>query len=214
MDEGELITDFLAPYDSSKRRHSMLSAAMRDAQFAFTPHEEDGPQAMWLGALGCLIALDVLGAYVRLRRSGPAPAWAVRPMQRALTDFSTDFGDEVSGKTLWALRCAIAHEFGLKNPGEPGLAHVFKYEHTGPLITLPDQPWNGELNSAWRKTSLTRINLAALPELVSSIVGAARDAHMRGAVILADGMRADVMNRFAMFRTTEGDELPLGFSAE
>lgn len=215
-DELTALSAFLGPWGGHPEA-SMLQAAIGDADNAFRPHHDNEGRALWLATLGYLIAVDVLGKYVQ--RGTPSPSPSTSPQQKAFVrtvmDFAPHHNDEQSGSAFYALRCTIAHEFGLRNPHSgPAaslLSHVFRFEDSGDLLTMPEREWDGDLARSWDSRYLTRVNLMLIPEFVHSIVEAARIAHAARDVELASGMTLGELRRFGMFRITGPDQLPPPF---
>jgi hypothetical protein len=153
------------------RIYSGFVAALRDARRVTGRDQATGrvlePElcGSWIGAVGYLILLDQIGGTLRPRTS----ASSVGGMRNALQDFAHMPRLEVDA--LYALRCALAHDFALLNIGPPQLTHHFALSanRVDAPVTLPTNQWNGDLDH--RSTdSQTTINLWAVGDTVETIV--------------------------------------------
>jgi hypothetical protein len=113
------------------KQHAILESARRDAAETM----QHG-QALWLGTLGYLIIVEVIGQNVArtatlLPRNGSeacfiagAQEFAARPMPPK------------DARALYGLRCSLAHEYGLRSTRSK-TRHLFALDQVGPLVKHP-----------------------------------------------------------------------------
>ncbi|WP_417600459.1 hypothetical protein [Owenweeksia hongkongensis] len=128
-----------------------------------------GHLGSWLGTIGYLSLLDQIGGCFR-RLSGPEVEENKSGIVKALKHFSNLDDNQIDA--IYALRNSFAHDFSLQNVGRrPGLIHHFEVGNSSiePLIVLPNDYWDGDLESK-SKDNLTKINLQALGDEVEKLV--------------------------------------------
>lgn len=157
---------------------SALIAGIRDARRFTGRNFETGQieiydsniNGCWLGAIGYLIILDQIGkCFKPLMFSNDFPANS-SSILRTLKYFSDLSDDEIY--SIYALRCSLAHEYGLYNINKksPALTHHFtlRANLVTPLIELPKDQWDGEISTRTIQ-NCTIINLLSLGNLVEEI---------------------------------------------
>lgn len=165
------------------RVRSNFEAAYTDAQGAMTT---GGPR--WLAAIGHLCFFDVVGG--ALRRSDLTPTAMNNKFEIALQLFS-DL-DERHRAALYALRCALVHDYslaylppkGASRRRIPLLRHHFQLfpDHSlGELVVFPSVPWDGIAFD----TSDTKIDLGFLADLAAEVHQRVRDVYAAGHLVLS-----------------------------
>jgi hypothetical protein len=137
----------------------------------------------WSGALSYMVLIDHIGIFISKLTGGNTDN---TKFVKALKDFTTLSDPHIF--TLYALRCAFAHQYSLINVGQGARAAMLHHQfivHRGEtLITLPATPWNGIRNPATHNL-ITHVSLKKLGDLVEEI-------HERLLVMAAAGqLRAD-----------------------
>jgi hypothetical protein len=170
------------PVGDGKRAYiSSFWAAVRDARQATkrdmgTGAVTDEPSTgSWIGAIGYMALLDQIGS--SLKPAGVRPA-AGAAIVCALTYWTTL--DAASIDALYALRCALAHDYSLfnKNARNPSLQHLFALDRraTGDVVRLPARPWGGDYEH--RDDDMrTWVSLRLLGDLAEEVVAAVVAAH-------------------------------------
>lgn len=106
---NEAIDAYLAPYDPKAPSTSFLAAAIRDAETAINSN------ALWLGTLGYLIAVEQIGHCVQHKSATPRSGG---PSASSFVTAAGEFGDPAvdkpSRQRLYEVRCALAHEYSLQ----------------------------------------------------------------------------------------------------
>lgn len=181
------------PYSENSVSHLTPSSfwlVLRDARVASGRDPRSGervtmqPATMWLGAVGYLILLDQIGSALR-RPSRPSTG---HPIIRALAMFSDVLPND--RRVLYALRCALAHDYSLVNVGSAG-DHLFRLEWDEmlPLVRMPPSPWTGEYSELQgvpdRRPGDTMVNLLALTEVSESVVQTVFKAHAENDLVMA-----------------------------
>ncbi len=122
----------------------------------------------WLGAIGYMALLDQIGSSVK-----PAgiPRASGASIVCALTHWTSL--DEASIDALYALRCALAHDYSLfnKNDRNPRLQHLFALDRraTGDVVRLPTRPWDGDYENR-ADAMRTWVSVRLLGDLAEQIV--------------------------------------------
>ncbi|SFW82760.1 hypothetical protein [Chitinophaga sancti] len=124
----------------------------------------------WLGAIGYLILLDQVGKCFKPSMTSINFPENTNNILRALKYFSSLSDNEIY--CLYALRCALAHDYALYNINRrvPALTHHFKLRSNSvtPLIELPSYQWNGDIITR-NSQNCTTVNLLKLGDLVEEI---------------------------------------------
>jgi hypothetical protein len=173
--ESDAITAYLRPWREGDRTISYLTAAIRDAQTAF-----DTTAAYWLASVGYLIAVEQIGHTVV--RQGTSNAGGRAGSREAFVAAIDDFGDPPirsdTANALYDMRCALAHEFGLRNkPFGNWAPRVFTLQQEGPLVELPTTDWDGTVEGSGKKEMTTIVNVRAAREYVEKLVARLRMLH-------------------------------------
>jgi hypothetical protein len=187
----EWIASFLtvrAPSSAPMSWFSCFSAAVRDAREATGRSPNTGvlerpvQAGNWLGTLGYLVILDLVGECFRPVSAAREPVTKAAVV-RALTYFAQGLSDDVI-LAIYALRCALAHDYGLINIGNGPFAsrlhHAFLLinDEKEPVVALPTLRWNGELTAARRHRTV--VNVRALGDLVERVVLTLQAGHRAG----------------------------------
>lgn len=140
----------------------------------------------WLGNIGYLVLLDQIGSCFKDKNKAPETG---SPIQKALKYFSVLSQDEADA--IYALRCALAHDYSLvnKNANKPNLQHQFALTGgTGTLMVKPPQPWDGDLLNRTQNNQ-TMIDMEQLGNLVEGVYARVLELASRGEleVVLAGG---------------------------
>ena len=185
--------------DPPTKLRSSFEAALADAEAA-SKAGRDGIH--WLAAIGYLVFLEQVGKVLRLN---DVQAEGENDVEIALHLFSKVA--QPQRVAVYALRCALAHDFGLINKGiekrwkakspDP-LRHYFvlTLRGPGPVITLPSTPWNGGLQDI-PESQKTTIHLGRLADLVRSVRDRVLEHHAaRNLSFSEDLTAAEVRSRF------------------
>jgi hypothetical protein len=168
--------------------------ALRDARVASGRDIETGdpgPEAsasIWLGAIGYLILLDQIGTAVYSKQKGLPPD---EPgIHKAFFSFS-DIGGTPEAEALYALRCALAHDYSLvnvpKNKNSLLRFHLFELhgDSSTPVVQLPTHPWDGNPETADSTETTTVVGIPALCDLGETMAQAVLDAYENNDLVLA-----------------------------
>lgn len=158
--------------------------ALRDARVTAGRNADTGaivnpdPPTKWLGAVGYMVLLDQLGTAVH-RPSVPTTGAPILRTLEAFTNLS-----DADRKVVYALRCALAHDFSLVNKGGAG-DHLFRlvWDPTSPLIAHPATAWDGDYAHAATSDD-TVVNLRQLIEVSEQVVAEVFNAHAKGDLAL------------------------------
>ena len=122
----------------------------------------------WLGAIGYMSLLDMLGACFK-----PKSAVKIeesRDFVRALKYFSKDLTEDEM-LALYALRCALTHDFSLCNySSNPKLRHHFliRVGKDDNIVTLPNIPWDENFENR-TENNQTIIDIEKFGDLVELV---------------------------------------------
>lgn len=180
---------------------SSFRALLRNARKHTGRSEETGevtdPSAVgdWLGALGYLVLLEQIGKCFAVAGE---PVQKHEPAASALVSFGGVRRDEA--RALYALRCALAHDFGLQNRNEKHryLQHQFTLLAVPgePLVRLPAATWSGKRSDRSHVTVVNLYELAEVSELVArTVVEKARDGRLE---LILDGGSDELLDRYSM----------------
>lgn len=183
---------------------SSFRAALRDARWLIgrdlsTGKPETAPRRTWPGTVTYLTLLDQLGQVVcPLRGRSPSRT----PFLAALEDFAPSVSAR-DRETLYALRNAFVHEFGLANPASDksvARRHLFTVvEADDPrLVVYPDIPWNGKFGVE-RKGGATEVNITQVAQVVEDVVSTVETLCHSRELTFVDGMTRDMaIERFGL----------------
>jgi hypothetical protein len=192
---------------------SYFSAVVRDARQATGRDLHTGEIAEpektgnWLGAMAYLTMLDQVGECFRPRPL-PRPTPHNSTIAKALAYFQPALQDE-DILAIYALRCAFSHDYGLVNVGKSKNAEMAKRLHhhflllsndNTPLVEVPENRWNGDLDAPLRFGEHTRINLRRLGNMAEDIVGTVKRASEDRRLDIA--LRGDIDELFFRFAVT------------
>src|SRR4029077_1830063 len=156
--------------EGSSRRHSTLLAALRDARRLTGRNPETGDlktpanAGNWLGALGYFVVLDQIGKIFTDGNPNEVVSALRRFSRPSLSSHQLD--------SLYALRCALSHNYSLVNKDWSKLYwRKFRLSDTAtePLVRKAAVPWKGVFGTTDRREQ-TSVNLRKLGGLVERIV--------------------------------------------
>jgi hypothetical protein len=211
IDPQEAIAGFLEWVDTGQavKSVSSLMAAIRDARQTSGRDQDTGEPleserhrwGNWLGALGYMVALDLIGdCFIR---TGDSPVRTRKGIQGALETWAPHL-DERQREALYSLRCCFAHDYALLNvpSTKPDLrSHRFQLvsDGSGPVVTAP--AWGP--TGSWRDVvnrEPTRVDLQAFSGLCEFILTTLRTRNKGGDVTirLADGIQ-ELYGRYSFY---------------
>jgi hypothetical protein len=179
---------YLDPPEGGVQRKSSFMGALLDTRAI--AHRDAGTGELqagandsggWLAAIGYVVLLDQIGNCFTTNGAPPAPQ---EDFVHALQRFSELSDGEI--EALYAMRCALAHDYSLVNPGKAKRRHVFEYaDHPGgPAVQLPAAEWSGSYSDPVPPAQTTRVNLRAVGDLAESVVSRLRELHQAGELVL------------------------------
>lgn len=176
---------------------SSFRAALRDARWLMgrdqgTGEPDAAPRRTWPGAVTYLTLLDQLGQVV-------CPLPGRRPSKPPFLAALEDFVPSVNARdreTLYALRNAFVHEFGLANPASDksvARRHLFTVvEADDPrLVVYPDIPWNGKFGVE-REGGATEVNITQVAQVVEDVVSNVETLCRGRKLIFVEGITRDM----------------------
>ncbi len=187
---------FYTPRDGGSQCISGLMAGLRDARLATGRNDTTGmientdATGSLLGALGYMAVLDQIGSCFKPKLKLTSNDNSV---EKALTYF-TDLQPK-ERKTLYALRCAFAHDYSLSNVKSKNgiididLTHYFRVTRgSGVLVQFPVTPWSGDYDTL-AKNNETLIDLEELGSLIEAVYAKLIELYQSDqlAVMLAGG---------------------------
>jgi hypothetical protein len=200
---GQLETQF-----SGWRYVSGMTAVLRDARRDSGRSQDTGrvvcesDTGHWLGAVGYLVLLDQIGKCFRDDDTVAAsnPPWKAA-VQRCLVHWAPEV-PAAQVHALYALRNALAHDYSLFNSSrDPNLRHHFTLHRsaTGPIVQLPQVPWDGKFDTPPSRQSATWVSLRLLGELAEEIVERVRSSFADGRLsVLLGGGTDELVNRYGL----------------
>jgi hypothetical protein len=184
--EKEALDRFLEEWDGHRTRKSTLEAGLRDARETMK-----AGVALWLATLGYLVVVEHLGSSIaRQSTVYPERLASEAAFKAAALEFSDGGIAEDEAEALYSLRCALGHQYGLRNRRR----HIFTLDQVSPLVVLPTIPWDGTRSNASR--SQTVVNVREVGRFVEGLVSNARRDHAAGLVALAPGKSAEDLDLF------------------
>ncbi|MGD0880498.1 MAG: hypothetical protein ABSB09_02870 [Acidimicrobiales bacterium] len=180
-----------------------LEAAIRDARETMKDRK-----ALWLATLGYLIVVEMLGQSVA--RPGTAFPNRGTPTNRFLAgaqEFSARPITPDDARALYGLRCAFAHEYGLRS-NRSAVGHVFKLDRVGSLVKAAKVPWRSAPDPSNPKKRIwpspvpdnqTEVNVFEVGVFVEELVGNVRSEHQVANVVLAPRMDPMQLRNFGQF---------------
>ena len=198
---------FLGPGPVSGNRQSISSfqAALRDVREAtgrdlstgMVQEDQEPKSGNWLGAIGYMALLDQIGTSLKPKARSRATGSGI---VRALKHWSSL--DSTVIDALYALRCALAHDYSLfnRNPRHPSLQHLFALDRsaTGPVVRLPKKPWDGKYERL-DPTTQTYVSIRLLGDLTEEVVARVRQSAKSGDVeILLSGGGNELAFRYGL----------------
>jgi hypothetical protein len=162
---------------------SSLIAILGDARGAADRDEEgrvkpNRRSQSWLGATAYLILLDQVGKTFKVNGT---PDTFGHPIGLAISHF-TPIQDEAIIEALYALRCALAHDYSLfnrdKHGTQPMRDHAFNFtaDPVSPLVELPSSKWNRVYKDPPLEQA-TVVNLRKVGDLGEAVVRSLRRHH-------------------------------------
>ena len=193
------------PHDDLKL-FSGFTAGLGDARLA-TNRDRDGRKLpgkshiSWLGTIGYMALLDQIGKCFKPKGYPPA-------VGNSICRCLTYFGDLTPPEqdALYALRCALAHDFGLINIStrKPKLTHRFTLTEgpKAPLVKLPLRQWDGDYENMSAENKTT-VNLEAFGDLAETICGKVRDLNDKDELeITLVGGSDELLDRYCILMRT------------
>jgi hypothetical protein len=150
-------------------------AANRDGEGRVKPNKRS---QSWLGATAYLIMLDQVGKVFKVNG---APDTFDHPIGLAISHF-TPIQDEAIIEALYALRCALAHDYSLFNRDKHGTRpmrdHAFNFtaDTVSPLVEFPSSKWNRIYKDPPLEQT-TVVNLRRVGDLGETVVRSLRRHH-------------------------------------
>ncbi len=167
----EALDFYLGEFQGGMGPHSSLESVLRDARTTM----EQG-EALWLAALGYLVATEALGRTVRrvesqfMKRAKPGECF-----RAGLLEFGDGSLTDEHQEALWSFRGGLAHHYELVNVQQGGRRiDTFSVRRTGQVVLTPME--SGEF-TVW-------VNVKGLGEHVERTVANARAEHGLGNVEL------------------------------
>lgn len=160
--------------------------------------QEFGDLGSWLGAIGYMTLLDQIGTCFKPITSTVVNGSTIIKALRYFTALP-----EKECDAIYALRCAFAHDYSLYNINNkrPSLTHHFHVckSPTIPVVTLPNQQWNGVVNNK-NQLNKTTINLEAVGDLVEEICSRLFDlANESNLEVTLQGGTDELIQRYSFF---------------
>jgi hypothetical protein len=207
MPEADALRIHLVAANTAFRGYEYTScfiAAVRDARQDAGRHPDTGTvidaarTGHWLGAVGYLILLDQIGKCFSPKGQAATPTNSPS-IVRCLANWAPHVPPDEAG-AIYALRNALAHDYGLFNPNANELKHQHLFalsNSTGPMVRLPMRPWDGDyLNAA--DECRTTVSLREVGSLVEAIITALREAVPSGIDILLRGGSDELLRRYGL----------------
>lgn len=155
---------------------SSLVIALRDARKSsgrnsktgiVENNNENGYPGCWLGAIGYLTVLDLVGKTYKPQGASPLHK-TNSEIDAALQYFGNVSYEDACA--LYALRCSLMHDYNLINlkTSKPELKHVFTVSVGGPLVALRAIPPSAFV-LPMAGENITEVNLRALGDKVEEI---------------------------------------------
>jgi hypothetical protein len=193
--EEEALGYYLKP---EGKRMSSFWAALRDARCATGRNVETGTvvdeakTGSWLGAIGYLLLLDQIGTAVRPKRGPGVPAPTGGSSICKALEWFAPHHIEKGRKAIYALRCALAHDYSLFNNhrNDPDMRHEFAlHRGEGRVVQLPPISWSGSYTTLERYP--TEISLRALGDDIEYVVRRVLDCYEHGDLTIGAGISAE-----------------------
>jgi hypothetical protein len=138
-------------------------------------------------------------------RRGTAHPGKRKGSRKAFVAAIADFGDPLlrddEASALYDMRCALAHEYGLRNKPFKGWdPRIFTFGQNGPLIELAQTAWDGTVKGSGRADMTTTVNLRAVRDYVERLVVHLREQFDAGEVTLVVGVKPKEVTSLLAFR--------------
>jgi hypothetical protein len=136
----------------------------------------------WLGAIGYLAFLDQVGTALKRKRAG-SQAKGSKSIQRCLRDFAPRGLTERDLQALYALRCSLAHDYSLFNPGgrrDLRFRFALHAERGARLLVHARRRWSGSFTASQPQSTETLVNLWALGDLAEACHQSVQDCWRAG----------------------------------
>lgn len=197
--ETQALDEYLHP---TPPRASSFVPALRDSRRAAGRDADTGvvenepATGNWLGAIGYLLLLDQIGSAVEPASVGNRPGTSILRALQWWAPGTTESGR----KAIYALRCALAHDYSLfnRNAKDPDMQHEFRlHRGTGQLLQLPAHPWQGNYTGL---QDATTVSLRVLGDRVEQVVYEVVAAHARGDLRVSRDLTPDeLLQRYSLF---------------
>jgi hypothetical protein len=181
---------FLAP-ELPGNSHPVLESARRDAAETMAHGA-----ALWLGTLGYLIVLEVIGQNVALMQTAFSRKGSEACFMAGAQEFAARPITPKDARALYGLRCSLAHDYGLRS-AKRSVRHVFALRQSGPLVEHPAADWTSEPDPldpskrVWptaKAANQTWINVREVGVFVEELIANLRGEHAAGRVAPAPGV--------------------------
>jgi hypothetical protein len=177
------------PADGMRYQSSLIAilgdargAADRDGKGRVKPNSRS---QSWLGATAYLILLDQVGKTFKVNGK---PDTFDYPIGLAIGHF-TPIQDKATIEALYALRCALAHDYSLFNRDRSGNqpmrdhAFNFKADPISPLVEFPSNKWN-RIYKEPPLEQTTVVNLRKVGDLGETVARSLRKHHQEETLAL------------------------------
>lgn len=205
QEQWTVLADHVAPYRDETGPVSTFVLALREARSCLGRDVDSGrpgsgtPIHLWAGSVVYLVLLEQIGK--SLRPKGSRDVQGEWELERAIRQFAPNRTTPYQRNTLYALRCAFAHEFGLFNirRNRPSYQHLFRLDDdpTCSLVKRPARRWSGDYNDTGIAVSTT-VGLIALGDLTEEVVRSVR-THSNQTTLRSRLAPGELQRRFSVF---------------
>jgi len=210
VNEWTLLSDHVGDFKAESPHVSCFVAALRDAGFCLGRDLKTGLRvsaqhdlASWPGTFVYLVLLEQIGKTLRPKGGRDLPPKAGKklsdehPLERALRQFAAGNVTLTQRKALYALRCALAHEYGLFNASKsPDYNRHFTLTDSGPMFLRPKVKWNGSYSNP-NLGSATTVNVIKVADMAEEVVRSVR-AHSNQMTLRSRVSLKELQMRFSL----------------
>ena len=197
------VAGFPLPPPGASGYVSTFNAAVQEAR-RLTGRDKHGrrvrtTRTLWAGTLVYFALLDQIGNSLRPNRAKKVkverPSGKLVPeltLEKAIRQFAPSAATRNQRQTLYFLRCAFAHEYGLFNRRD----QFFRVDDSprGRLVVPARRKWNGRLADATAATQTT-VNLVAVGNLAEAVVASVR-THSARSTLRSELPTKELQRRF------------------
>jgi hypothetical protein len=208
------LADHVAPWKAEESGYvSTFNAALRDARCLVGRDIDSGerieknlPLALLAGTVVYLVLLEQIGKSLSPKSGRDIKGES--EIERAIRQFSPKGATKLERQVLYALRCAIAHDYGLMNwtgsknaKKQAALTRLFALDDRPgtSLFRRPAQRWSGKVRDASLRTSTT-VSLVAVADLAEEVVKSVR-IHSNKTTLRSRLPITELQQRFGFERT-------------